>query len=214
MKLYGYWRSSCTWRVRIGLLHKGVPHTYEPVHLTRAGGQQNTEDYRALNPLRTVPLLEWEEGGHLQRLSQSLAILELLEELHPEPALLPKSPVQRAKVRMIAESINSGIQPLQNLVVLQRVKNELGGDERAWAAHWIDRGMTAVETQLAQTAGDFCVGDAVSFADLCLIPQLYNLRRFGLDASKFPTALRIEGRCEQLPAFEKAHPSRQADAEP
>lgn len=213
MKLYGYWRSSCTWRVRIALNHKNVPVEYEPIHLVRDGGQQNTEKYRALNPLRAVPLLEWQEGGKTHRLSQSLAILEFLEELFPERPLLPKNPHQRAQARMVAESINSGVQPLQNLAVLQHVKGELGGDEKKWAAHWIDRGMTAVEALLQQTAGAFCVGDALSLADACLIPQLYNVRRFGLDPQKYPTALKIEQRCEALPEFIAAHPTQQPDAE-
>lgn len=213
MKLYGYWRSSCTWRVRIALQHKGIPVEYEPIHLVREGGRQNTDDYRAKNPMRTVPLLEWQEGDKVHRLSQSLAILEFLEELFPEKPLLPKNPHQRAQVRMVAESINSGIQPLQNLSVLQHVKGTLQGDDKQWAAHWIDRGMTAVEAILQETAGRFCVGDALSIADACLIPQLFNVRRFGLDPAKYPTAVKIEQRCEALPEFIAAHPSKQPDAE-
>jgi len=214
VKLYGYWRSSATWRVRVAMNHKQLSYEYQPVHLVQDGGKQNTDWYRGLNPMRTVPLLEWEESGELRRLSQSLPIIEFLDEKFPERPMLPRDPFQRARARMVAEMINSGIQPLQNLSVLQRIKGELQGDDKAWAQHWIDRGLTAVETVLTGTAGVFCVGDQVSLADACLVPQLYNARRFGLDVNQYPTALRVEQACEALPAFQKAHPSQQPDADP
>jgi maleylpyruvate isomerase len=215
LKLHGYWRSSCSWRVRIALNLKGLPYEYVPVHLLKDGGQQNTDAYRALNPMRTVPMLEVKDaGGQVQRLAQSLAILEFLEERHPTPALLPQDPFARARVRMLAEMVNSGIQPLQNLSVMQHVKRELGQDDKAWSVHWISRGMAALQQSVQESAGRYCVGDSVSFADLCLIPQLYASRRFGVDPAAFPVLTRIEAECEKLPAFQAAHASRQPDAVP
>lgn len=214
MKLYSYWRSSCSWRVRIALNLKGLAYTYEPVHLVKDGGQQNTEAYRALNPMRTVPTLEFEEGGVVRRLSQSIAILEYLEERYHMPALLPADPLLRARARMLSEMVNSGIQPLQNLSVLQFVKSEMKGDDKAFAAHWNARGLIAFEAAVKETAGTYCLGETVSFADICLIPQLYGARRYGVDLTPFPTLTRIEAACEKLPAFQAAHPDRQPDAAP
>lgn len=214
MKLYSYWRSSCSWRVRIGLNLKGLAYTYEAVHLIKDGGQQNSEAYRALNPMRTVPTLELEEGGVVRRLSQSIAILEYLEERYRTPALLPSEPLLRARVRMLAEMVNSGIQPLQNLSVLQFVKGELKADDKAFAAHWNTRGLVALEAAVKETAGTYCVGDTVSLADIFLVPQLHGARRFGVDLTAFPTLTRIEAACDKLPAFQAAHPDRQPDAVP
>lgn len=214
MKLYSYWRSSCSWRVRIGLNLKGLAYTYEAVHLIKDGGQQNSEAYRALNPMRTVPTLELEEGGVVRRLSQSIAILEYLEERYRTPALLPSEPLLRARVRMLAEMVNSGIQPLQNLSVLQFVKGELKADDKAFGAHWNTRGLVALEAAVKETAGTYCVGDTVSLADIFLVPQLHGARRFGVDLTAFPTLTRIEAACDKLPAFQAAHPDRQPDAVP
>lgn len=214
LTLHGYWRSSCSWRVRIALNLKGLPYAYVPVHLLKDGGQQHTGAYRAKNPLGTVPVLEVREEGAAPRyLAQSLAILEFLEERHPAPALLPQDPFARARVRMLAELVNSGIQPLQNLSVLQHVK-ALGQDDRAWSAHWIGRGMAALQQSVQESAGRYCVGDSVSFADLCLIPQLYACRRFGVDPAAYPVLARIEAECASLPAFQAAHADRQPDAVP
>jgi maleylpyruvate isomerase len=213
MKLYNFWRSTCSWRVRIALALKGLPYTYQAVHLSREGGEQNREQYQVLNPARTVPLLEIEEGGQVWRLSQSMAILEYLEELHPNPALLPSDPRARAKARQLAELVNSGIQPLQNLAVIQHVKQGLHGDSAAWAQHWIARGLQALERQVQETAMKFCVGNELSFADIYLVPQLGGARRFKVDLSAYPTLLRVEAACTPLPAFEQAHPERQPDAE-
>ena len=211
MRLYGYWRSSATWRVRIALAWKGLKYEYEPIHL--ANGVQNSDEYMAKNPTRTVPLLEWDDGSGLRRLSQSMAILEFLEETHPQPALLPKDPFGRAEARKLAEVVNSGIQPLQNLSVLQRIKNELKGDDKAWAAYWIARGLSAFEALVKDTAGAYCVRDEVSYADLCLVPQLYNARRFGCDMKLFPTCVEIEQNCNKLQAFQVAAPDVQPDAQ-
>jgi maleylpyruvate isomerase len=214
MKLYNYWRSSCSWRVRIALNLKGLSYTYEPVHLLKDGGQQHTDAYRALNPMRTVPTLEFEEGGQVRRLSQSLAILEYLEERYRTPALLPADPLLRARVRMLAEMVNSGIQPLQNLSVLQHVKGELKADDKAFGAYWNTRGLSALESVVKETAGTYCLGEQVSFADICLVPQLYAARRFAVDLAPYPTLTRIEAACNNLPAFQAAHADRQPDAVP
>src|SRR5690625_4676982 len=140
MKLYGYWRSSSSWRVRIGLAIKEVDYEYAAVHLVAEGGQQHLPTYRDKNPRRQVPLVQWEEAGEVQELSQSLAILEFLEERYPEPSILPGSALERARARQLAEVINSGTQPLQNLAVIQKLRDELGQDAKSWSAYWIRRG--------------------------------------------------------------------------
>jgi len=212
VRLHNYWRSSASWRVRIALAHKGIAYEYAPVNLVKDGGEQRGEAYRALNPLMQVPTLEWEEGGETRLLTQSIAILEYLEETRPEPALLPRDPYLRARARQLAELINSGIQPLQNLEPQRYVREELKGDAAAWTRHFIVRGMAALEEEAKRSAGDFLVGDAVSFADVCLVPQMFATRRFAGGADAFPTLARIEARCLALPAFQQAAPERQPDA--
>lgn len=215
MKLYGYWRSSASWRVRIALHYKGLPYEYVPVHLLEGGGQQHSESYRALNPMRQVPTLEVVDAqGHVHPLTQSLAILEYLEERYPSPPLLPAEPLARARARALAELVNSGIQPLQNLAVLQRVQNELKADQKAWAAHWVQRGLEAFHTAIAGSSGPYCLGEQPTLADVCLVPQLYGARRFGVDLTPFPRLTQIEAACNLLPAFQAAHPDRQPDAVP
>ncbi|WNG40079.1 maleylacetoacetate isomerase [Archangium violaceum] len=214
MKLYNYWRSSASWRVRIGLNLKGLSYEYVPVHLVKDGGEQHSEAYRAINPMRSVPTLEFTEAGQVRHLAQSMAILEYLEERHPSPALLPADPYLRARCRMVSEIANSGIQPLHNLAVLQRVKGELKGDDKAWSAYWIDRGLTAFQASIQDTAGRYCFGDSVSFADIFLTPQLYAARRFGVDLAPYALLTRIEAACASLPAFQAAHADRQPDAVP
>ncbi|XP_066280112.1 uncharacterized protein [Branchiostoma lanceolatum] len=202
--LYSYFRSSCAWRVRIALNLKGIEYDQAAVHLMKDGGQQNSEEYKQKNPMAQVPTLMIDGN----KLTQSMAIMEYLEETRPDPPLLPKDPAARAKVRMIAETVNAGIQPIQNLSVLQKV-----GDERKmeWGHYWIDRGFTALETALSETAGKYCVGDQVTMADLCLVPQLYNATRFKVDLSKFPTITRVCGNLAELEAFKAADYSRQPD---
>lgn len=214
MILYSYWRSSSSWRVRITLELKGLAYEYRPIHLLQDGGQQNAPAYQEKSPARTVPLLELTEGGQLHRISQSLAILDFLDERHPTPPLLPKDPFARALVRERAELINSGIQPLQNLSILQHVKHALSGDEKAWAKHWVGRGMDALEALVARSAGRYCVGDEVTLADVCLVPQVYSARRFGVDLSAHPTVVRVEAALAGLPAFQRAHADVQPDAQP
>lgn len=211
IKLYSYWRSSCSWRVRIALHWKGVAHEIVPVHLLADGGQQRQPEYRAKNPMAQVPLLEIEDGGAIQRIGQSLAILAYLEERFPEPALLPADPYLRARARQLAELVASGIQPLQNLSVTQHL-DALGQDSKAWLQHWVGRGLAAFEETARETRGEFCVGDQVSWADLCLIPQLYGARRYGIDLSGMPALLAIEERCQALEPFRRAHPDQQVDA--
>jgi maleylpyruvate isomerase len=214
MKLYNYWRSSASYRVRIGLHHKGIPFVYVPVNLIVGGGQQHEDTYRTKNPMAQVPTLEIEDGGLVRRLGQSIAILEWLEDRYPAMPLLPADPFQRARARQLAEVVNSGIQPFQNLSVMKIVKTELHGDEQAFARRFIEKGLNAFDEISEEVAGKFCVGDELSLADVFLIPQLYGSRRFGVDLSAFPRLLEIEARCLALPAFQAAHPDKQIDAVP
>ena len=209
--LRGYWRSSSSWRVRIALNWKGLSYETVPVHLVADGGHQHRPEHRALNPMGQVPVLLEDDFA----LSQSVAILEYLEERHPEPPLLPSNPRERARVRQLTEVINSGIQPIQNLSVMQRLKGEFGltpEQVQAWSRAWITEGFVALEALVTEVGGRCCVGNAVSFADLCLVPQLYNARRFDVDLSQFPRLLAIEEDLETLPAFAAAHPREQPDA--
>jgi maleylpyruvate isomerase len=213
MKLYSYWRSSASWRVRIALELKGIGYECVPVHLL--AGEQRAPEHRAKNPMQQVPVLEFEQGGALVRLTQSLAIVHYLDEAHREPPLLPSGALERARVREMAELVNSGIQPLQNSGVLAHVEQIAPEvDRKAWAAHFIRRGLVALEALAAASAGQFLVGDRVTLADVCLVPQLFQARRFGVDVEQFATLRRVEARCEALPAFQRAHASRQPDAEP
>jgi len=202
--LYSYFRSSCSWRVRIALAYKGIEYETKAVNLIKDGGQQNTTEYRAINPAAIVPSLEID--GHC--LTESLSIIEYLEETRPDPPLLPEKPEERAIIRSIALEITAGIQPLQNLKVLQYV-----GDERKteWAKHWIIKGFEALEKMLQKNAGKYCFGDNVSIADCCLVPQVYNANRFQVDLSNFPTIQRINDSLIKLDAFKVSHPSQQPD---
>lgn len=209
MTLYGYWRSSSSWRVRIALHYKGLDFENVPVHLVREGGEQLQSEHLARNPMGQVPVLEV-DGVYL---GQSMAILEYLEEQHPEPALLPKAPLQRAEARRIAEVINSGVQPMQNLSLVKRLHADFGADKVAWMRSVIQDGMDRLEQSVAGTPGPFLVGDAPSYAEVCLIPQLFNARRWGCDVSAWPTLLRAEMAVQQHPAFLAAQPDRQPDAQ-
>jgi maleylpyruvate isomerase len=210
MILHGYFRSSAAWRVRIALGLKGLPVEHRFHHLRRA--EQRSEAYLALNPQGLLPALETEGGAVL---TQSLAILEWLEETHPEPRLLPADPVARARIRAFALAIACDIHPLQNLNVLQKLRG-LGLPEEAvtgWAREVIAGGLAACEKLIAREAGPFCFGVAPGLADCCLVPQLGNARRFGVDLAPMPRLLAAEAACLTLPAFQAATPERQPDAE-
>ncbi len=213
--LYGYWRSSAAFRVRIALELKGIPYTYRPVHLLEGGGQQYAQSYRALNPMAEVPTLVDEASGLV--LGQSVAIMEYLEEVHSSPALLPSYAADRARVRQLVEVVNSGIHPIANLKVLKRLSALFAtgqADNEAWAAYWIGRGFDGLEGLVARTAGAHAFGDAVTLADCAIVPQLYNARRFKVDLGPFPTLARLWDAAMALPAFQRAAPERQPDAPP
>jgi|SoiMethySBSTD1v2_1073268.scaffolds.fasta_scaffold95675_3 maleylpyruvate isomerase len=214
MKLYTFFRSSASFRVRIALNLKGLSYEQVPIHLRRGGGEQFAASYKQINPQSLLPTLE-DEG---RCLTQSLAIIEYLEETHPKPPLLPKNPPDRALVRSMALVIACEVHPIQNLRVLNYVKKEYNQtDEQVnlWAQHWIDLGLASLEQMIsAQTApGKFCFGDTPTLADICLVPQLGNARRFGCDLSLYPNITSIEKVCLALPAFADAAPEKQPDAE-
>ncbi|MBR0664949.1 maleylacetoacetate isomerase [Roseomonas hellenica] len=210
MRLHGYFRSSAAWRVRIALHLKGVAADPVPHHL-RHGGQR-APDYLRLNPQGLVPTLETDDGAVL---TQSLAIIEWLEETYPSPALLPGDALMRARIRGFAQAIACDIHPVQNLRVLARLR-QLALPEEAvtgWARWAIEEGLAACEALVADTPGPFCFGAAPTLADLCLVPQLGNARRFGVDLGAVPRLLQAEAACLALPAFIDAAPERQGDAE-
>jgi maleylpyruvate isomerase len=210
--LHNYWRSSASYRVRIALGLKKLDWEYVAVNIVAGQGQQRSAEYREKNPMAQVPTLEVVEGDGTRRLiTQSLPIIEYLEERWPEPHLLPADPFLRARARGLAEIVNSGIQPLQNLTVTQKV-HAFGGDDKAWVKGFIADGLAAFEAQVKETAGRFCVGDAPTIADCALIPQLYSARRFGVPTEQFAYLCLIEKACDELPAFTAAHPDRQPDA--
>lgn len=209
--LYSYWRSSCSYRVRIALNLKKLAYEYRAVHLIRDGGGQRHSDYLRLNPKGEVPCLT-----HRGRpLAQSMAIIEYLERVFPAPALFPTDPWAAARVRQLCELVNAGTQPLQNLSVLQELDRRCHvgpAGQSDWAKFWIDRGLKALEATLKNTCGRFCLGDEVSAADLFLVPQIYNAVRYELDLNAYPTLERINKSCLAMEAFQRAEPSRQPDA--
>lgn len=212
LKLYSYWRSSAAYRVRIALNLKGVAFETLPVHLVKEGGQQHSPDYRALNPQGLVPVLV--DGD--ARISQSLAILEYLEEIFPIPALLPDDPAERARVRSLALHIACDLHPLNNLRVLQYLSGTLGVEDearQAWVRHWIATGLAGVEQGLAAYEGSLSLGRRPGYLEACLVPQVYNARRFNCDLSAYPRILRLTEHCETLEAFANAAPEVQPDAQ-
>ncbi len=206
--LFGYFRSSAAYRVRIALAWKGIAFETKPVHLVK--GEHRADDYLGVQPQGLVPALRID--GHT--LGQSMAILEYLEETRPEPPLLPKDPAERAIVRWMAELIAADIHPVNNLRIGNYLRGTLGQDDAAvqiWMRHWMAQGFVALEKLVARHGGAFCHGDAVSLADLCLVPQMYNARRFGLELADFPALTAIDERCRALPAFDSADPTKQID---
>ncbi|WP_324734010.1 maleylacetoacetate isomerase [Pseudomonas paeninsulae] len=211
LTLYSYWRSTAAYRVRIALNLKGLAYQQVPVHLVRDGGEQHSAEYRALNPQELVPLLVDGEA----RIAQSLAILEYLDEVYPVPALLPADPAPRAQVRALALHIACDIHPLNNLRVLQYLSGPLGVADQAkdaWYRHWVGLGLAAVEQGLAVFEGRLSLDQRPGYLEACLLPQLYNARRFNCELDAFPRILAMAARCESLEAFKQAAPEVQADA--
>lgn len=214
MHLYTFFRSSASYRVRIALNLKGIEADERAVHLRRGGGEQKSAEFLGLNPQALVPVIA--EGDFA--LTQSLAIIEYLDEVHPKPPLLPGDPRDRALARSFALAIACDIHPLNNLRVLQYLGKPLGhtNDERdAWYRHWVENGLAGLERTVvnAGCAGDFLVGGAPTIADICLVPQIYNAERFDSDLSACPALVAIDRRCRELDAFARAAPERQPDAE-
>lgn len=214
MQLYHYFRSSASYRVRVALNLKGIPCDLTQVHLLKQGGEQLQAAFRAINPDGLVPALD--HDGRI--ITQSLAIVEYLDEIHPAPALLPGSPADRAYIRALSLQIACDIHPLNNLRVQRYLSTELkvsDDDKSGWIKHWHEQGLQALEQTLAREkrVGTFCFGDTPTLADICLVPQIYNAIRFKSDLSAMPTLLRINQACLELPAFANAAPEKQADAE-
>lgn len=211
MKLYSYFRSSAAYRVRIALNLKNLPYQMTFVHLTKDGGQQRKPEFAAINPQKRVPALELSSG---EVLTQSLAIIAYLDEVYPEPPLLPADALERARVRAIAQVVACDIHPLNNLIALQYLKRTLKQEQPeidAWYHNWVIDGFTAIETMLAPSP--YACGSHVTLADICLVPQVYNARRLKVPLDNFPKIVAVEQTCLKLPAFDKARPENQPDAE-
>jgi len=210
MKLYSYFRSSASYRVRIALALKGLDYDYQAVHLVK--GEQTAPGYAAVSAARLVPTLE-DEGG--VRLAQSMAIIEYLEETHPQPPLLPADPLGRARVRALAQDVACEIHPLNNLRVLRYLTHDLklGEDDKdRWYRHWVEAGLAVVERQLAAQPGRYCHGDQPTLADCCLVPQIFNAQRFNCRLDHVPEVMRVFEACMALDAFAKTQPSACPDA--
>jgi maleylpyruvate isomerase len=214
MKLYTYFRSSAAYRVRIALNLKGLAYDAAPIHLLRNGGEQLADAYRSINPSALLPTLD--DDGAL--IGQSLAIIEYLEETHPQTPLLPADALGRARVRSLALTVAADTHPLGNLRVLKYLKGELGVSEEVklgWQQHWLRLGMATLEAELSTDprTGRYCHGDTPTLADCCLVPQVFSAQRFQVDMTPYPTVMRIHAACAALPAFQQAHPSQQPDSE-
>eukprot|EP01059_Diplonema_ambulator_P010708 TRINITY_DN20715_c0_g3_i1.p2 TRINITY_DN20715_c0_g3~~TRINITY_DN20715_c0_g3_i1.p2 ORF type:complete len:225 (+),score=117.47 TRINITY_DN20715_c0_g3_i1:261-935(+) len=205
--LYSYWRSSCTWRVRIALAIKGVEYKYEAINLLK--GEQRSEEHVKRNVMGQVPAFVVDD----KVLGQSLAIMEYIEEVYSGPALLPSDPFEKAKVRELCNIIASGIQPIQNLAVIAKIGQDFGEEHKPkWANYWITKGFESLEKELEKTAGKYCFGDEVTMADCCIVPQIYNATRFNVDFESFPIIKKIGENLAEHPAFKKAHPDNMPDA--
>lgn len=210
MKLFGYWRSSASYRVRLALALKGLDYDYEAINLLE--GEQKSPEHLARNPLALVPALETDDGAVI---TQSLAIIEYLEEAFASRPLLPDNPVARAHARAFAQTLASEAQPFMNLRIQQYLKNEAGFDDhrlKDWLNRWPGGAMAAAEAMAERHGGDFCIGDTPGIADCCLVPQMFAAARFGIDLSPLPRLQAINVRCLALPEFRKAHPENQPDA--
>lgn len=215
LKLYGYWRSSATYRVRIALNLKGIEYEYIPVHLVKDGGEQKSEAYQQLNPSKLVPSFVDDDADIT--LNQSLAIIEYLDEKYDSDInLIPKHKLDRARVRMYAQDIACDMQPVANLRVLQKLKSDFSADDAAvanWVKYWVEDGFEALSRKLENRAGRYAYGYDVSLVDVCLVPQVYNALRFGVDMSRFPLIEQIYNNCQSLDAFINAAPENQPDAQ-
>jgi len=212
MKLYGYWRSSAAYRVRIALNLKKIACELIPVHLVKNGGEQHQEEYVELNPTHLVPTLV---DGEVV-LNQSMAIIDYLDNISPKSAFYPDDVAEKALVQSLALDIACEIHPVNNLRIQQYLANELDVDDQGklkWTLHWMNTGFTALETRLRKTSGNYCYKDQITIIDLCLIPQVYNANRFGVDMSQYPIISAIVERCNQQPAFIAALPENQGDAQ-
>ena len=211
MKLYTFFRSSAAYRVRIALNLKDLPYEMVPIHLTKDGGQHRKPEFQAVNPQMRVPTLELSSG---EILTQSLAIIEYLNDINPEPPLLPADALERAKSRAIAQIIACDIHPLNNLISLQYLKRHLKHEQPeidAWYHHWVIEGFKAIEAMIAPAP--YACGAHVTLADICIVPQVYNARRLKVPLDRFPKIVAVDAACLKLPAFDKARPENQPDAE-
>jgi maleylpyruvate isomerase len=211
VQLYSYFRSSAAYRVRIALNLKGIPYDTVPIHLQKEGGINRKPEFRAINPHMRLPALRLDSGDML---IQSLAIIDYLDDIHPQPPLLPQDPIAKAKVRAIAQVIACDIHPLNNLGPLRYLKNVLGQDQSkidAWYHHWVHDGFQAVEEMISP--GPYTFGSEITLADICLVPQVYNARRLKTPLDKYPKIVAIDAACNKLAAFDKARPESQPDAE-
>jgi maleylacetoacetate isomerase len=214
MKLLGYWRSSATYRVRIALNLKQISYEYEPVHLLKGGGEQHSDEYLTLNPSHLVPTLIDEDDDLI--LNQSLAIIEYIDERFDGALkLIPSDVLDKTKVRALSYDLACDTQPLANLRVLQYLTNELEQEDAVknqWAKHWTEKGLAVVESKLKNTAGKYCFGFDVTMADVCLVPQVYNAIRFGIDLNQYPIVKKVHENCSELKAFIDALPENQIDS--
>jgi maleylpyruvate isomerase len=211
VQLYSYFRSSAAYRVRIALNLKGIPYDTVPIHLQKEGGINRKPEFRAINPHMRLPALRLDSGDIL---IQSLAIIDYLDDIHPQPPLLPQDPIAKAKVRAIAQVIACDIHPLNNIGPLRYLKNVLGQDQSkidAWYHHWVHDGFQAVEEMISP--GPYTFGSEITLADICLVPQVYNARRLKTPLDKYPKIVAIDAACNKLAAFDKARPESQPDAE-
>jgi maleylacetoacetate isomerase len=215
IKLYGYWRSSATYRVRIALNIKKIEYEYIPVHLVKDGGEQHSKDYVALNPAHLVPTFINDDEDVI--LNQSMAIIEYLDERYPSDiSLMSKHIIDKARIRTISQDIACDVQPVTNLRVLNYLSEKfaVSTEERSlWSRHWIESGFSSIEKRIQNTAGEYCFGFDLSMADICLVPQVYNAQRFGVDMGSFPLLKKISDNCNKLDAFIDAKPENQPDAQ-